>query len=483
MNYNPTIGLEVHVQLKTASKIFCSCSTSFGSEPNSQVCPVCLGMPGVLPVLNKHVVDLALKAALALNCTVSPVSIFARKNYFYPDLPKGYQISQFENPLAEKGWLEIPDNGSMKRISITRVHLEEDAGKLLHPEGKIDISESRIDINRCGVPLIEIVTEPEISSPQEAYDFLTHLKQTLQYLDVSDCNMEEGSLRCDANVSIKPEDFDKLGTKTELKNLNSFRFVEKALAHEIVRQQEILENGGTVLQQTFAWDAVKNSTVLMRTKEESDDYRYFSEPDLIPLQIAREWIADARESIPELPGAKKKRFIKQYGIPEKNVEILTATRELADYFENTAAEGADSAKAANWILSEVLGILNDKKISISAFPVTPKSLAGLLTLIENGTISGKIAKNVFLDMVETGNPAEKIIERNGLRQITDRREVEKIVDTILQQHTRDVQAYFEGKVKVFGFFVGQVMRNTGGKANPRLVNTILREKLDELKNS
>ena len=481
MNYVPTIGLEVHVQLKTESKIFCTCANSFGEEPNTLVCPVCLGMPGVLPVLNKKVVELAIKTALAFNCTVYPVSLFARKNYFYPDLPKGYQISQFEEPLALNGKLEIPVNGAWKTVRIKRVHLEEDAGKSMHPEGKASVKESRIDINRCGVPLIEIVSEPDMTSPAEAFQYLTRLKQTLLYLGVSDCNMEEGSLRCDANISVHPENTDTLGVKTELKNLNSFRYVEKALEYEINRQIIAIENGETIRQETLAWDAERDIVVLMRAKEGSDDYRYFPEPDLIPLIVDDAWINSIKSSIPELPQAKKERLTKQYNIPEQNAEVLTSTRELADYFEEAAKDCRDYRKISNWIMSEVLMVIKEKKISIDEFSVPPKDVAELVNLIEKGTISGKIAKDVFQDMVGTGNHPADVIKKKGLEQIADSASIEKTIDTVLTEHQKEVTAYLNGKEKLYGFFVGQIMKATQGKANPGMVNRILKEKLNQMK--
>ncbi|MFC1728702.1 Asp-tRNA(Asn)/Glu-tRNA(Gln) amidotransferase subunit GatB [candidate division KSB1 bacterium] len=477
----PSIGLEVHVQLKTASKIFCSCSVTFGGGSNTQVCQVCLGLPGVLPVVNRKAVDLALKAACAFGCEINRVSLFARKNYFYPDLPKGYQISQFEEPLAEHGCLLIPSNGNFKKIGITRIHLEEDAGKLMHPGSDSAVNESRIDINRCGTPLIEIVSEPDLASPAEAHEYLSRLKQILLYLGVSDCNMDEGSLRCDANVSVRPKESDTLGTKTELKNLNSFRFVEKALTFEIRRQQDILKRGEKVLQQTLAWDESSNSAVVMRTKEGSDDYRYFPEPDLIPLEIDQRRIEKIKASLPELPQKKFDRFIEQYGITPNTTEILTSSRELADYYEEIIKSGVDSVRAANWLLSEVLSILNEQKITISDFPVTPEGIGELLRFVEQETISGKIAKNVFSEMVGSGESAASIIKRQGLEQITDDTALATAVDQVLRDHENDVQAYLGGKEKVFGFFVGQVMKATRGKANPGVVNRILKDKLNAKK--
>ena len=481
MRYLPTIGLEVHVQLKTETKLFCSCANSYGLEQNTVACPVCLGMPGVLPVLNKYAVELAVKTALALDCTVHSLSLFARKNYFYPDLPKGYQISQFEEPLAEHGRLDIPVNDGWKTIGITRIHLEEDAGKLMHPEGREDITYTRIDINRCGIPLIEIVSEPDIASPAEAYQYLTRLKQVLLYLGVSDCNMEEGSLRCDANVSVRPEGTTTLGVKTELKNINSFKFVEKAIECEIQRQIVVLEGGGTIKQQTFAYDSTRDAVVLMRTKEGSDDYRYFPEPDLIPLQVSAEWIQAIAGTIPELPRAKKERFISQYSLPAQNVEIITATRELASYFEEAAKAYSDYRKLCNWILSEVLMVLNERKISITEFPVHPQHITRLLELIDKNIISGKIAKEVFPEMVSTGEPPESIIKKKGLEQITDTASIEQAIDDVLTRNVKEVEQYLSGKEKVFGFFVGEVMKATRGKANPGLVNSLIKNKLLRMK--
>ncbi|MFC1513572.1 Asp-tRNA(Asn)/Glu-tRNA(Gln) amidotransferase subunit GatB [candidate division KSB1 bacterium] len=479
--YFPSIGLEVHVQLKTNTKIFCSCSNSFGNEQNSLVCPVCLGLPGVLPVLNNNVVELAIKTALAFNCTINQSSIFARKNYFYPDLPKGYQISQFEEPLSENGYLNIPENGSFKLIGITRIHLEEDAGKLLHPEGREGENESRIDINRCGVPLVEIVSEPDMTTPKEAFLYLTKLKQTLLYLGVSDCNMEEGSLRCDANVSVRPEGTEVLGVKTELKNLNSFKFVEKALDYEINRQISVLNEGGIIKQQTFGWDDERGSSVLMRTKEGSDDYRYFPEPDLIPLLIDDKWLNIIKSSIPELPYEKKNRFVEQYGLDEQKAELLITTADLADYFESVGKVYKDYNKSCNWIISEVLKVLNDKKISIKQFVVPPEEIGELLKLIKNGSISGKIAKDVFAEMVDKGENPEKIIKEKGLEQISDSNLINDEIDKILDQNKDKVNDYLSGKDKLFGFFVGQVMKATKGKANPGMVNKTLRDKLNNLK--
>ncbi len=481
MKYIPTIGLEVHCQLRTNSKIFCTCTNAYGNEQNIDVCPVCLGLPGVLPVINKKVVELAVKTALALNFTVYKESIFARKNYFYPDLPKGYQISQFEEPLSTDGSLDIPVNGFWKAIGITRIHLEEDAGKSIHPEGNEAVHESRIDINRCGIPLIEIVSEPDMDSPAEAFEYLTRLKQTLLYLGVSDCNMEEGSLRCDANISVRPETTSKLGVKTELKNLNSFRYVEKALEYEIERQTALLKNGEQIQQQTLAWDAAANTVIHLRTKEGSDDYRYFPEPDLIPVIIDDAWLQQIQESIPELPRAKKERLITDYQLPEQNADVLTSTHELADYFEIAATHTKDYKKLSNWILNEVLMVLKEQKLSIQEFSVSPKDIAHLLRLIENGTISGKIAKDVFAEMVENCDHPNEIIKKKGLEQISDSSSIEQMIEDILQQHEKETSEYLNGKDRLFGFFIGQIMKATQGKANPGVVNSLLRRKLDALK--
>ncbi len=481
MEYETIIGLEIHVQLKTKSKIFCSCSTEFGAIPNSQVCPVCLGLPGVLPVLNKTALEYAIKAALALNCQIAKKSIFARKNYFYPDLPKSYQISQYEEPLSNKGFVDIITNEKLEKIRITRVHLEEDAGKLLHEEVK---DSTLIDLNRCGVPLIEIVTEPDIKSPKEAHEFLTILKSILQYIGVSDCNMEEGSLRCDANISIRKEG-EKLGVKTEIKNMNSFKAVERALNYEMKRQIKALKEGKRIVQETRLWDENREITASMRTKEEAHDYRYFPEPDLVPIEIDREWIERIRKSLPELPEARKARFIKAYQIPDYDASILTSSRELADYYEESIrassklqALGSKLNKAiANWIISELLRELKEADIEIKECKVSPGHLAEMVALIDKGSISGKMAKEVFVQMFETGKRASQIVEEKGLAQISDEEALAAVIDKVIKENPKVVEDYKKGKEKALGYLVGQVMKETKGKANPRLVNRLLKEKL------
>ncbi|MFP4257221.1 MAG: Asp-tRNA(Asn)/Glu-tRNA(Gln) amidotransferase subunit GatB [Desulfosalsimonas sp.] len=477
MRFKPVIGLEVHAQLKTRTKIFCGCSTAFGAPPNTHVCPVCLGMPGVLPVLNKGVVEYAMKMALATNCSVEGTSRFARKNYFYPDLPKGYQISQYELPIARNGHVNITlEDGTVKKIGITRIHMEEDAGKLIHDP---DRPVSYVDYNRTGVPLIEIVSEPDIESPEEAGAYLRQLRSILRYLDISDGNMEEGSFRCDANVSVMAEGDSEFGTRTELKNLNSFKFVEKALAYEIDRQKEALGEGSSVVQETRLWDAEKNRTVSMRGKEEAHDYRYFPDPDLVPLVIEKTWTEKVRNQLPELPDQRRRRFISQYGLPEYDADVLTASREFADYFEDCAGRVDSPKTASNWVMGELTGLLNSRGISISECPVTAERLAGLIRLMEEGVISGKIAKSVFDDMAESGRDAKTIVEEKGLVQVSDESAIEQIVAKVIENHPGEVEKYREGKTKVFGFLVGQVMKETRGKANPQVVNTILKNRLDQ----
>ncbi len=481
MDYEPVIGLEVHAQLLTNSKIFCRCSAKFGGEQNTQVCPVCLGMPGVLPVLNKQAVVFALRMGLATNCRIAPHSIFARKNYFYPDLPKGYQISQYEEPFCEKGYIEIELDGQRKRIGITRIHLEEDAGKSIHAEEFVDLNETLVDVNRCGVPLIEIVSEPDICSSKEAYLYLTQLRQVVQYLGICDGNMEEGSLRCDANISVRPVGTKEFGVKTEVKNMNSFRGVEKALDFEVKRQSGILESGGAIVQETLLWDANKNESFPMRSKEFAHDYRYFPEPDLLPVEVNSEWITEIKKSIPELPQARKNRLVEQYEIPPYDAEILIDTRELADYFEEVARSSCDAKSASNWIMSEVLRALKGEQIEITDFKVQPSDLADMIKLINNGTISGKIAKSVFEEMMKTGKAPDVIVKEKGLVQISDTGELEKQVQTVLAENPSEVKRYLDGKEQILGFLVGQIMRVTRGKANPKIVNEILRKELDNLK--
>jgi len=475
MKYESVIGLEVHAQLLTKSKIFCGCSTVFGAPPNTHTCPVCLGMPGVLPVLNRRVVDFALKMALATDCRIAPTSRFARKNYFYPDLPKGYQISQYELPIAEHGRVSIEVDEAKKDIGITRIHMEEDAGKLLHDPYR---SVSRVDYNRTGVPLIEIVSEPDIRSAREAGAYLRQLRAILRYLEICDGNMEEGSFRCDANVSIRLSGADPFGTRTEVKNMNSFRHVEKALEYEIERQESLLEDGKTVVQETRLWDPDKQITVSMRGKEEAHDYRYFPDPDLVPLVIDEEWIADSRRRLPELPEPRRARFVADYGLPVTEAAFITDSRVLADYFEACVEVFPNPKTVCNWVMGTLLGMLNETGKTITDCPVPADRLGALLKLIDSGTISGKIAKTVFDEMVTTGDTPEAIVEKQGLVQITDTDAIRDTVKQVLDENPKEVAAYKEGKKKLLGFFVGQVMKATQGKANPKVVNEMLREILD-----
>jgi aspartyl-tRNA(Asn)/glutamyl-tRNA(Gln) amidotransferase subunit B len=474
MKFEPVIGLEVHAQLKTRSKIFCGCSTEFGAEPNTHVCPVCLGMPGVLPVLNKKVVEYALRMAIATHCRISPESRFARKNYFYPDLPKGYQISQYELPIALGGHINIELDGHAKRIGITRIHMEEDAGKLLHDP---DQSFSRVDLNRTGIPLIEIVSEPDMRSPEEAGAYLRKLHAILRYLDICDGNMEEGSFRCDANVSIRPAGTAPFGTRTELKNLNSFKHVEKAIAYEINRQKDVLMDGGQIFQETLLWNPDRGLTTSMRSKEEAHDYRYFPDPDLLPLTVDNDWIQQITQYLPELPDAKQKRFVTAYGLPAYDAKVLTTSRELADYFESCLVDYDNPKQVSNWIMGSLLALLNTEGKDIQQSPISPLALSGLLKLIDAHVISGKIAKTVFDDMARTGKPPETIVQEKGLVQVTDASAIEQIVLKVLANNPKEVADYRNGKEKVFGFFVGQVMRETKGKANPQQVNEILKIQL------
>ncbi|NYE57009.1 Asp-tRNA(Asn)/Glu-tRNA(Gln) amidotransferase subunit GatB [Carboxydothermus ferrireducens] len=478
--YEAVIGLEVHVELKTNTKIFCNCSTEFGGDPNSHVCPVCLGLPGVLPVLNKKVVDYAIKAALALNCEVAEYCKFDRKNYYYPDLPKNYQISQYDLPLAKNGYLEIEVDGQVKRIGITRIHMEEDAGKLVH-QGNLAVTPySLVDYNRTGVPLIEIVSAPDIRTPEEARLYLEKLKAIIQYTGISDCRMEEGSLRCDANVSVRPKGQKEFGTKTEIKNMNSFKALQKALEYEIARQIEILEEGGRIIQETRMWDESRQVTLSMRSKEEAHDYRYFPEPDLPPVVIDREWLEEIRATLPELPDARKKRFVEQYGLTPYDAHVLTLTRELADYYEE-AAKGYSNPKAvANWVINELLRLLNAAGKEITECPIKPEQITRMLELLDNGTISGKIAKTVFEEMFSTGKDPEVIVKEKGLVQITDLGELEAVVDKVIAANPKAVEDYKNGKEKALGFLVGQIMKETRGRANPEAVNQLLRDKLAKL---
>ena len=474
MEYEPVIGLEIHAQLLTDTKIFCTCSTKFGAEPNSHTCPICMGMPGVLPVLNKKVVEFAMKMSLATHCSINDACNFARKNYFYPDLPKGYQISQYAYPLAENGYVEIEINGGKKRIGITRIHMEEDAGKLLHDEHN---PSSYVDLNRTGVPLIEIVSEPDMRNAEEAAAYLKRLHEILVYLEICDGNMEEGSFRCDANVSIRPRGEEAFGTRAELKNMNSFRNVQRALEYEIKRQQYLLEGGQDVIQETRLWDDAQGVTHSMRSKEEAHDYRYFPDPDLVPIVIGDTWIRAVEKSIPELPLEKRERFLKDYQIPVYDAGVLTSSRALADYFEEVARLSGKPKVASNWVMGDVLRFLNEEKRDIGDCPILPGSLAEMILLIEAGAISGKMAKDVIEDMYKTGKGPKQIIEEKGLVQITDEEALKKAIGEVIAANPGQLEQYREGKEKLFGFFVGQVMKATKGKANPTLVNEILKKML------
>jgi len=477
--YEAVIGLEVHAQLKTLTKAFCGCSTRFGDAPNSNTCPVCLGLPGALPVLNRKARDLAIRAGLALHCEIHERSVFARKNYFYPDLPKGYQISMYELPLATKGCLEIELDGSMKRVGITRVHMEEDAAKNLH-EGFADSDRwSYIDYNRCGVPLIEIVSEPDIRTPAQAYSYLTTLKQVLEYTDVSDCNMEEGSLRCDANVSVRLRGAPKFGTKVEAKNLNSFRYLQHALEYEIERQIGVLESGGQIVQETRLWNVAAGRTEQMRSKEFAHDYRYFPDPDLLPLSAPEKLVTEVRAKMPELPDVRRARFLREYGVTPYDAEVLTATRALADYFEASVRAGAPAKSAANWISTELLRRLNEAGKEIEDCPVAPVALAELLAKIESAEITAASGKKVFATMFDTGKRAAEIIAAEGMAQITDTSAIEKIARAVVAKNLDNVAKYRAGNEGVFKFFVGQVMKETRGQANPQVVNDILKRVLAE----
>ena len=475
--YEAVIGLEVHVQLLTKSKIFCSCSTRFGDPPNTNTCPVCLGLPGALPVLNREAVTMAMKAAVALNCTINPRSRFARKNYFYPDLPKGYQVSQYDEPLAEDGWIEIDVGGGRKRVGITRVHLEEDAGKSLHEGFPDSDRKSYIDLNRSGVPLIEIVGEPDLRSPEEAYEYVTRLKTLLLYLEVSDCNMEEGSLRCDANVSVRRQGAAEFGVKTEVKNLNSFRFLQKALAYEIDRQIAALENGGKITQETRLWDSREQRTYGMRSKEYAHDYRYFPEPDLLPLVISEEWKEQVRRSLPELPEARKQRLMRECALTEYDAAEITSSKALANYFEEVAKACGEPKLAANWILSELLHLLKQANKGIAESPIPPESLAELVALISKGTVSGKMGKDVLAEMFALRKGASEVMAEKGLEQINDPEKIAAVAREVIAANPKQVEQYRKGKTATLGWLVGQVMKATRGQANPPLVQEVLKKEL------
>jgi len=476
--YEPVIGLEVHVQLLTATKIFCSCSARFGAPPNTNVCPVCLGLPGALPVLNRKAVEFAVLAAMALNCRINQTSIFARKNYFYPDLPKGYQISQYDKPLAEFGAIQIVNGAGQKKIGITRLHLEEDAGKSLH-EGFPDSAEkTAIDLNRSGVPLIEIVSEPEIASPDEAHEYLTRMKEIILYTGVSDCNMEEGSLRCDANVSVRPRGQAQFGTKTEIKNVNSFRFIRDALEYEIGRQIGVLESGGKITQETRLYNSAEGKTYSMRSKEEAHDYRYFPEPDLLPLVVDEKWQAEIHRSLPELPEARRKRMVADYGITGYDAEVLTASRILADDFELAAKAAKNPKRVANLVQSELMGRLKARGLEIESSPISMKGVALSADLVESGTISGKMLKDLYDLSFERKQDFPVIYEAEKPQQITDTAAIEKMIDEIIAANPKQVEQYRAGKKTVIGFFVGQAMKASKGQANPQLVNELLAKKLE-----
>ncbi|ASR45978.1 Asp-tRNA(Asn)/Glu-tRNA(Gln) amidotransferase subunit GatB [Paenibacillus kribbensis] len=473
--YETVIGLEVHVELHTKSKIFCGCSTSFGAPPNSHTCPVCLGHPGVLPVLNRQAVDYAMKAAMALNCTIADVSKFDRKNYFYPDSPKAYQISQYDQPIGENGWIDIEVNGETKRIGITRLHLEEDAGKLTHVDGGYA---SLVDFNRVGTPLVEIVSEPDISSPEEAKAYLEKIRAIMQYCDVSDVKMEEGSLRCDANISLRPRGQKELGTKAELKNMNSFRGVQRGLEYEQFRQEQTLEEGGTIVQETRRWDEAQGKTLSMRGKEQAHDYRYFPDPDLVTLHIDEEWKERIRASIPELPDQRKARYTSEYGLPEYDAQVITSSKPLADLFEDSLQYTKDAKAVSNWIMGDLLGYLNSASVELSQVKLTGRGLGEMIGLLEKGTINSKIAKTVFKEMLESDKLPQQIVEEKGLVQISDEGAVLTIVEQVVAANPQSVEDYKAGKQKAIGFLVGQVMKESKGKANPGLANKLLTEVLN-----
>jgi aspartyl-tRNA(Asn)/glutamyl-tRNA(Gln) amidotransferase subunit B len=475
--YEPVIGLEVHVQLGTKTKIFCSCPVEFGAPPNTNVCPVCLGLPGALPVLSRQAVELAIGAGLALHCRINPFSRFARKNYFYPDLPKGYQISQYDQPLAEHGYVDITMDGGTKRIGVTRVHMEDDAGKSIHDGFKDSDRFTYVDLNRSGTPLIEIVSDPDMRSSDEAYAYLTELKQMLQYIGVSDCDMEKGQLRCDANVSVRLRGAEKFGTKAEVKNLNSFRFLKMALDYEIERQVELIESGGKVIQETRLYNVESGQTVGMRNKEHAHDYRYFPEPDLIPLRVSEHWLQEVKSKLPELPAERRERFVNAYGLREYDAQVLTLTRETGDYFERAVQASGDGRATANWVVGDLMGLLKAAGKDIVNSPVAAEHLGELVALIQKGELSGKLGKEILPKMFESGESPATIMEREGLKQISDAGALDKIVDEVLAGNPKQVEQYKSGKTAVLGFLVGQVMKASRGQANPATVNETLKRKL------
>ncbi len=481
MKYEAVIGLEVHTELRTATKIFCSCKTSFGADPNTNVCPVCLGLPGVLPVLNRHVLEFAVRTGLALNCEIARYSKFDRKNYYYPDLPKNFQTSQYDLPICGPGYLDVEVDGKTSRIRITRAHMEEDAGKLVHHGTSITDSDySLVDYNRTGTPLLEIVSEPDMRTAKEAVAYMEKLRAILQYCEVSDCKMEEGSLRCDANISVRPVGQTELGTKTEIKNINSFRGVERAIEYEARRQVEVLEEGGKVVQETRTWDEKEGVTKSMRKKEEANDYRYFPEPDLVPFTVSEEYIENIRKTLPELPDARKARYMESYGLDAYNADYLTNDKDRADYFEAMVAAGADPKEAANWLMGDFAKQMAQSGLEMKSVPVTASQMAELLKLIAAGTISGKIAKQVFPEMWETGKAAAAIVEEKGLVQISDTGALEELADKVIAANPQSVEDFKAGKKKAVGFLMGQIMKETKGQANPQVVNGILTKKLSEL---